>query len=255
MSLELAKQSYLAWFLLDDTAPNARTSLYNLTKARQENLSDAQRAELLVWARQIERQNPKQLLQQLLQVGQPEERKAEMSTGTVTTSNTSGAATSGQVSTPASVKEKITAALKSDMGEAAWRVVATQFLKAAKTPIVAALQRQMNKKDRHTKARLEAFLSTPLGEGALAMLLSVGILTIPEGLAGETPKKISEELRVFAMANVGNLIADVIMEPLRAALSSTILNGSIPFVSSAPAATLNGVTPDKSAAAQTVASS
>lgn len=104
--------------------------------------------------------------------------------------------------------------LENDAGDAAWRLAGSQFVKLAKDPLVALLSRQLSPGDESFRARLAVFLDTEVGSAILASLLSVGLSAIPLPNADVT-QRLSRELRVRAMAGAGDVLADVLMGPLR----------------------------------------
>lgn len=104
--------------------------------------------------------------------------------------------------------------LENDAGEAAWRLAGSQFVKLAKEPLVALLCRQLSPGDDSFRARLASFLDTEVGSAILASLLSVGLSALPLPNPDVT-QRLSRELRVRAMAGAGDVLADVLMGPLR----------------------------------------
>ncbi len=104
--------------------------------------------------------------------------------------------------------------LEADAGDAAWRTAGSQFVKLARDPIVALLSRHLAPGDESMRARIAAFLETELGSALLAGMLSAGLAALP--LPGnDMPQKLARELRVRSMAGAGDVIADVLMGPLR----------------------------------------
>jgi hypothetical protein len=104
--------------------------------------------------------------------------------------------------------------LENDAGDAAWRLAGSQFVKLAKEPLVALLSRQLSPGDESFRARLATFLDTEVGASILASLLSVGLSALPLPNQDVT-QRLSRELRVRAMAGAGDVLADVLMGPLR----------------------------------------
>lgn len=104
--------------------------------------------------------------------------------------------------------------LENDAGDAAWRLAGSQFVKLAKEPLVAMLSRQLSPDDESFRARLASFLDTEMGSAILSSLLSVGLSALPLPNADMT-QRLSRELRVRAMAGAGDVLADVLMGPLR----------------------------------------
>lgn len=121
---------------------------------------------------------------------------------------------------PAAVGE-----LAPDAMDAAWRVAGVQFVKLAREPLVAALSRQLGPGDEALRGRIAAFLQTELGTAMLAALLSAGLSAMPNLpiLPGQdVTAKLARELRVKAMADAGDVVADLLMEPLRQTIAMYI---------------------------------
>lgn len=105
--------------------------------------------------------------------------------------------------------------LEADAAEAAWRTAGSQFVRLAKEPLVAMLQKHIAPDDPSMKGKLAAMLDSELGEAMLAALLSVGLGSLPSPVANEVSGRLARELRVNAMATATNVVADVLMEPMR----------------------------------------
>lgn len=120
---------------------------------------------------------------------------------------------------------------KVDAANAGWRISAKQFLETVKTPLMAALKRHGNKKGKAASTKMLAFkelLESSLGEGLLAIVVSMALQTLPlNGVQGDVVKRIASELRVEAMTTAGNELAGIIMEPVREMLSTMIVGDSI----------------------------
>ncbi len=104
--------------------------------------------------------------------------------------------------------------LEVDATEAAWRMAGSQFVKLAKEPIVALLSRHLGPDDESLRARIAAFLDTELGTALLSGVLSAGLSAMPLP-SNDISQRLSRELRVRSMASAGDVIADVLMGPLR----------------------------------------
>ncbi len=104
--------------------------------------------------------------------------------------------------------------LEVDATDAAWRLAGSQFVKLARDPVVALLSRHLGPDDPSLRARIAAFLDTELGASLMSGILSVGLSAIPLP-ANDVSHRLSRELRVRAMAGAGDVIADVLMGPLR----------------------------------------
>ena len=110
--------------------------------------------------------------------------------------------------------KSITKTLATDATEAAWRTAGSQFVKLAREPLVGLLTRHLAPGDDAFRARLAAFLETELGTALLASMLSASLSAMPQ-TTGDVPQKLARELRVRAMADAGDVLADVLMGPLR----------------------------------------
>lgn len=105
--------------------------------------------------------------------------------------------------------------LEVDATDAAWRLAGSQFVKLARDPLVALLSRHLAPGDESVRAKVAAFLETELGVSILAAFLSMGLTAIPNTTNTDVPQKLARELRVRAMAGAGDVVADVMMGPLR----------------------------------------
>ena len=103
--------------------------------------------------------------------------------------------------------------VKDDAADAAWRTAGSQFVKLTRDPLVALLQRHLGSDD-ETKLKITLFLQSEIGTSLVAAVLSMGLSTLPAS-AGPYPARLARELRVKAMADVGDLVAEVIMGPFR----------------------------------------
>ena len=115
---------------------------------------------------------------------------------------------------PSMDTKTLTQTIKVDASEAAWRTAGSQFVKLAREPLVGLLTRHLAPGDDAFRARLAAFLETELGTALLASMLSASLSALPQ-TAGDVPQKLARELRVRAMADAGDVLADVLMGPLR----------------------------------------
>lgn len=109
---------------------------------------------------------------------------------------------------------KAVATLKVDASEAGWRIAGSQFIKMTKEPLVALLSRHLGPDDDALRGRIAAFLDTELGTAILSAILSAGLSAVP-GEPNALPAMMARELRVRSMAGAGDVIADVLMGPLR----------------------------------------
>ncbi|MCS6899886.1 MAG: hypothetical protein RMJ98_09450 [Myxococcales bacterium] len=108
----------------------------------------------------------------------------------------------------------ITKTLQSDATEAAWRTAGNQLVKLTREPLVGLLSRHLGPDDESMRKKIADFLSTEVGTALLAGMLSIGLSAMPT-TAGDAPQRLARELRVKAMADIGDLVADVLMGPLR----------------------------------------
>lgn len=123
-------------------------------------------------------------------------------------------AAKGPTMTTQTKTQALTQTIKLDASEAAWRTAGSQFVKLAREPLVGLLTRHLAPNDDAFRARLAAFLETELGSALLASMLSATLSALPQ-TTGEVPQKLARELRVKAMADAGDVMADVLMGPLR----------------------------------------
>jgi hypothetical protein len=112
-------------------------------------------------------------------------------------------------------------ALRADATDAAWRTAASQFVKLAREPLVGLLTRHLAPGDDAMRAKLAAFLTTELGGALLSVTLSAALSALPES-TGPAPARLARELRVRALADAGDVLADVVMGPLRQVLALSV---------------------------------
>jgi hypothetical protein len=108
--------------------------------------------------------------------------------------------------------------LRADATDAAWRTAASQFLKLAREPLVGLLTRHLAPGDEALRARVAVFLTTELGSALLSGVLSAALSAMPEA-AGPSASRLARELRVRALADAGDVLADVVLGPLRQVLA------------------------------------
>jgi len=101
-----------------------------------------------------------------------------------------------------------------DANAAKWRTAGSQFVKLTREPLIALLSRHLGPADESLRARIATFLETELGTAMLAALLSAGISALPT-VGGDVQSLLARELRVRAMADAGDILADLLMGPLR----------------------------------------
>jgi hypothetical protein len=130
-----------------------------------------------------------------------------------------------------------TRTLQVDATDAAWRTAGSQFVKLARDPLAGLLCRHLGPDDPSLRARVAAFLETDLGASLLAAVLSAGLGALPTGAAGEVPQRLARELRVRAMAGTADVVADVLMGPLREVMATFLRDGA-PLLATPLSATL-----------------
>lgn len=108
--------------------------------------------------------------------------------------------------------------LQSDATEAAWRTAGNQLVKLTREPLVGLLSRHLGPDDESMRKKIADFLATEAGTALLAGLLSIGLSALPT-TGNEAPQRLARELRVKAMADMGDVVADVVMGPLRQVLA------------------------------------
>lgn len=146
-----------------------------------------------------------------------------MPTVSVPTIDTHEQTTMSETPSPSKSQPSLVDRAKAESEAAAWRVAALQFTKLTRDPLVGAISRHLAPGDESVRARVAAFLDTEAGKALVAGLLGVTLGALPPTL-GPVPAKLAEELRVQSMSGAGDLVADVIMGPLREVMS-TYLRG------------------------------
>jgi hypothetical protein len=110
--------------------------------------------------------------------------------------------------------QQVLSTLESDAQDAAWRLAGSQFVKLMRDPLVGLLSRHLAPGDESMRGRIAAFLETEIGTAMLSALLSAALSSLPRA-AGPTPDRLARELRVRAMTDAGDVVADLVMGPLR----------------------------------------
>jgi hypothetical protein len=110
-----------------------------------------------------------------------------------------------------------------------------QFVKLTREPLVGLLTRHLAPGDDAFRAKVAAFLETELGAALVASLLAAALPAMP-ATAGEVPQKLARELRVRAMADAGDVMADLLMGPLRQVIALYLQDpaGAAPTIASLP---------------------
>ena len=132
----------------------------------------------------------------------------------------------------ASLVQRTLATVKTEGTEAIWRTAAAQTLTVVQAPLIAALKRQGVSEG--VLGFVGIFLETEMGRGLLALLLGTALSNIPN--FGNNPKvqRLASELRIMGMASYGNLIAGVVIDPLREMMVNVI--SGLPEEQAAPIA-------------------
>lgn len=112
-------------------------------------------------------------------------------------------------------KPTIPQQLTADAQEAAWRTAGTQLVKLTRDPLSGLLSRHLGPNDEALRKKIADFLQTEAGTALLSSVLSLALGVLPPGVGGEAAPRLSRELRVKAMADMGDVVADVLMGPLR----------------------------------------
>ena len=109
---------------------------------------------------------------------------------------------------------------KNDAKEAAIRTAANQLTKLVRDPLAAAIARHLGEDDESTRKKVSDFLRTETGTALLAGLLSIAMLTVPNGVPNrDAIEAMARELRVKSMAGLADETLDLLMGPLRAVMA------------------------------------
>jgi hypothetical protein len=104
--------------------------------------------------------------------------------------------------------------LEGDAKASAYRLAGRQFVKMTREPLVTFLAKNLGPDDPSMRGRIASFLDTELGEAIVSAMLSMGLSMMPK-TAGDVPSALAQELRIKAMTDVGDVLADLLMGPLR----------------------------------------
>ena len=121
------------------------------------------------------------------------------------------------------VKVELLARTLDEGSEAGTRLAVRQLVKLIKEPLVSRLSGHLGDNDPSTRAKVSSFLETELGEALLMSLLAMGLGFLPGALGQDQLTALTKELRVSAMTNVGDTVADLLMGPLRQVLSNMVV--------------------------------
>jgi uncharacterized protein YjbI with pentapeptide repeats len=108
-----------------------------------------------------------------------------------------------------------------DMEDAAWRVAASQLVKLAQDPLVQSLRRFQPNIPILPSAQ---FFESDLGKASVSSLLSLGAAYLPPS---PTSKRAAKELRLLALTEIGDTIADLLTVPL-CQIATDYLSGDAP---------------------------
>lgn len=126
---------------------------------------------------------------------------------------------------------------RSNANDAAWRTGANQLVKLVRDPLVAFLAERMAPGDESMRKKLGDFLATETGTAMLAGLLSFAVTAAPAGLIpATTAERLTYELRVKALADVGDVLAEFLAGPLRAVLAGFVAGPGAELLTSLPPA-------------------
>lgn len=126
-------------------------------------------------------------------------------------------AAEGKTMTEPTKKDDIIKTLTTDATDAAWRTAGSQFVKLARDPLAALISRHLAPEDESVRNKLAEFLRSDTGTAMLAGLLSIGLTVAP--VDSNIKERLSRELRVRSLADAGDLVAEIIMGPLRQVMS------------------------------------
>lgn len=117
-------------------------------------------------------------------------------------------------------------AAKADVQDAVWRTGGRQIVRLARDPAAATLARHLAPGDDALRGKIAAFLLTPAGTAALTGFLALalsGVARTPVApQLAQTAEALARELRVQAMADGGDLLAELIMGPLREVMATVL---------------------------------
>lgn len=115
---------------------------------------------------------------------------------------------------------------KKDGTKASYNIVGKQFLKGVKEPLIAKIVDAWggNKKERSNLVdRLGQFFDTDVGEAVLAYVCAAGLNLMPFPTMQKERGHVATSLREGGLTNVGMVVAEVFMAPLRDALTTAMV--------------------------------
>ena len=110
--------------------------------------------------------------------------------------------------------------VKTEGTEALWRTAASQTVLAVYDPLLAALKRQHLSQG--VIDGVKTFLETEIGRATVAMLLGIALQNIPNFGSNPKVQRLASEMRIYGMTIGGNMIAGIVMDPLRGFMSDLI---------------------------------
>jgi hypothetical protein len=116
----------------------------------------------------------------------------------------------------------VTDILLDEGSDALNRMAGKQILKLTREPIIAYLAGHLGKDDPSMRAKVADFINTEMGEALVALLISLGLSTMPKGFIPQQAAGLARELRTVAMTNAGDVAADLLMAPLRAVICGVL---------------------------------
>lgn len=114
------------------------------------------------------------------------------------------------------IVQKGVAVAKHYASEGSVRIVARQLVAQTRPLIVDLLTKQFGKKDRNFGSKLSMMMETPLGQAFHGIILSFLLNALPAKIKDKAPylARVVEELRVAAVADAGNMVADMVVGPM-----------------------------------------
>lgn len=120
---------------------------------------------------------------------------------------------------------KIVNEAKLNLSEAGIRIAARQLVKLVQEPLAAAIAGP--NADDTTRQKVGEFLRSDVGKlliaSAASALLQAVLISGKVGGAEQAVEMLARELRVSVLADGGDMLADLVMDPLRAVLANTVL--------------------------------
>jgi hypothetical protein len=117
---------------------------------------------------------------------------------------------------------------KSEAVDAATRTGVRQLRKLTQEPFTAMLARGLGDDSPEFRAKVARFLNTDVGKAMFAGTMAFGLdtLPLPDSLKTAVPI-LTRELRVQALTDAGDTVADAIMAPMRQLLVTALADQKI----------------------------